>query len=293
MNKKRIGALLIGATLLVGALGSFAYFNGKSSAINGNGGGPLKALSITNGMISVEGKVATSGENATDWSYDVVKYSLEEGTDRNEEFINKHRSPDISLVDNQQKSTVEDEAYQISRAQIGAKLSNVISNARPGDAIVLGYNDGKAVTEGIKVENKSNLTVKIQLVIKNDTNSKAQWDKIRAAGWKMYVGGEEVAFTTVDDTTTEDNEIIIDLGVVGPNGTTDSNNVNEVEGVNKLADVRFELPLKTGNQHQGNDTNGNNGEITSLDLSQLIEIQATQENNGGWNEDGTGDRITK
>ena len=36
MNKKRIGALLIGATLLVGALGSFAYFTSKTS-IGGRG----------------------------------------------------------------------------------------------------------------------------------------------------------------------------------------------------------------------------------------------------------------
>ena len=107
----------------------------------------------------------------------------------------------------------------------------------------------------------------------------------------MYVGGEEVAFTTVDDTTTEDNEIIIDLGVVGPNGTTGSNNVNEVEGVNKLADVRFELPLDTINEYQGLQTFDNND--GGFDLSKLIEIQATQENNGGWNEDGTGDRITE
>lgn len=38
MNRKRIGALLIGATLLVGALGSFAYFTSKTG-IAGNAGG--------------------------------------------------------------------------------------------------------------------------------------------------------------------------------------------------------------------------------------------------------------
>lgn len=52
MNKKRIGALLIGATLLVGSLGSFAYFTGTTSEIKGNGeNNKLQKLNITNGKV--------------------------------------------------------------------------------------------------------------------------------------------------------------------------------------------------------------------------------------------------
>ena len=111
MNKKRIGALLIGATLLVGALGSFAYFNGRSSAIGGSENEQLQKLTITNGKVVVSSKVTNNGVDASDWSYDVAKLSTdtnkeEEGIQYtagdeylNEEvatFENRHRSPDIN-----------------------------------------------------------------------------------------------------------------------------------------------------------------------------------------------------
>lgn len=112
----------------------------------------------------------------------------------------------------------------------------------------------------------------MQLVTKNDDTAKAAIEAINKAGWKMYINGTEAKLAPGE---------IFELGVVAPEGTV------------MLQEVRFELPLKTGNEHQGNDTNGDNGKITSLDLSQLIEIQATQENNDGWNEDGTGDRIAE
>lgn len=151
MNKKRIGALLIGATLLVVSLGSFAYFTGTTSEIKGNGeNNKLQKLNITNCKVEVSSEVTNNGTGNLDWSYDVVKYSLEELTVRNEEFINANRTPDI---EGPQKSNVNG----IQRVEIGAALPTKFNYTRPGDAIVLGVpqEDG---TTGLVVTNKSNLT---------------------------------------------------------------------------------------------------------------------------------------
>lgn len=286
MNKKRIGALLIGATLLVGALGSFAYFNDKTNIMGSNGTGNLQALEITNGKVVVTAKVTGNASSASNWSYDVAKLStdmnknLEDGIQyknlNNEDltediitFENKHRSPDINVDEGQKDNSA---GGNLKRAKIGAELPTKIEYTRPGDAIVLGVTDPETRKTGVVVTNESNLTVKMQLVVKNNNEAGAIINAMTAAGWEMYIDGTKVALNKGEK---------FDLNVVAPEGTV------------MLPEVRFELPLKTGNQHQGNDTKGNNGEITSLDLSQLIEIQATQENNGGWNEDGTGDRITK
>jgi len=282
MNKKRIGALLIGATLLVGALGSFAYFNGKSSAIGGSDNGGLQKLTITNGNVIVSGEVTNNGTDALDWSYDVVRYSEEglldfinannNGDEDNRdnlrmEFINTHRSPDINAVS---KSVINDK-NTIERAEIGSALPTEIQYTRPGDAIVLGIKDAETGETGLVITNESNLTVKMQLVVKSDENSKAMIKAMSDAGWKMYVNGQEVAL---------EGGNVIGLGVVGAGQKLEA------------ADVRFELPLLTTNDKQ-DATNVNETLIDGLDLSEVIEIQATQENNAGWNEDGTGDRITK
>lgn len=55
----------------------------------------------------------------------------------------------------------------------------------------------------------------------------------------------------------------------------------------QLVSVRLELPLTTGNAYQG--AGDGTKTITDLNISNLFEIRATQENNPGWNEDGTGD----
>ena len=95
MNKKRIGALLIGATLLVGALGSFAYFTGRTNVFGGSDNGKLQKLTITNGKVVVSAEVTNNGTDELDWSYDVVAHSLEKGTVRDDAFINANRTPDI------------------------------------------------------------------------------------------------------------------------------------------------------------------------------------------------------
>lgn len=262
MNKKRIGALLIGATLLVGALGSFAYFTGTTSEIKGNDeNNKLQKLNITNGKVEISSEVTNNGTDDLDWSYDVVKYSLEELTVRNEEFINANRTPDIEGA---QKSNVNG----IQRVEIGAALPTEINYTRPGDAIVLGVPQVDGTT-GLVVTNESNLTVKMQLVVKTDDKAQAMIQAMNDAGWVMYINGEEVALQGGN---------VIGLGVVPGNTILDN-----------AIDVRFELPLITDNSYQ-NATNVS-GTIENLDLSQIIEIQATQENNTGWNENGTGNRI--
>ncbi|WP_289129767.1 hypothetical protein, partial [uncultured Clostridium sp.] len=203
---------------------------------------------------------------------DGIQYKNLNNEDLTEDIItfeNKHRSPDINVDEGQKDNSA---GGNLKRAKIGAELPTKIEYTRPGDAIVLGVTDPETRKTGVVVTNESNLTVKMQLVVKNNNEAGAIINAMTAAGWEMYIDGTKVALNKGEK---------FDLNVVAPEGTV------------MLPEVRFELPLKTGNQHQGNDTKGNNGEITSLDLSQLIEIQATQENNGGWNEDGTGDRITK
>ena len=109
----------------------------------------------------------------------------------------------------------------------------------------------------------------MQLVVKTDDKAQAMIQAMNDAGWVMYINGEEVALQGGN---------VIGLGVVPGNTILDN-----------AIDVRFELPLITDNSYQ-NATNVS-GTIENLDLSQIIEIQATQENNTGWNENGSGNRI--
>lgn len=262
MNKKKIGALLVGATLLVGAMGSFAYFTGRTNGIGGSDNGKLQKLTITNGNVVVSAEVTNNGTDELDWSYDVVNHSLEEGTVRDAAFINANRTPDI---DGAAKSDVSG----IERVVIGAALPTTINYTRPGDAIVLGVKDAETGKTGLVVTNESNLTVKMQLVAKTDENAQAMIQAMKDAGWVMYVDGELVDLETAN---------VVDLGVVAPGQSSQ-----------KVVDVRFELPLLTRNDKQ-NATNVNES-VESLNLSDIFEIQATQENNTGWNQDGSGDRI--
>ena len=54
----------------------------------------------------------------------------------------------------------------------------------------------------------------------------------------------------------------------------------------QVVDVRLELPLATGNTYQNNAvaTNAEQG----FDISKIFEIRATQENNPGWEQNGSG-----
>lgn len=255
MNKKRIGALLIGATLLVGALGSFAYFTSKTS-IGGRGNdGLLQQLEIQNGRVVITAEVANAGQGLSDWTYDVAKLS----TDKDEAdvvgFENIHRSPDINAVT---KSEVEPDIY---RAVIGSKLPDKIEFTRPGDAIVLGTAEsGKDNVGGLVITNDSNLTIRVRLKVKNSEEAKKQLQAMNDAGWTLYINGESISFENLENG--------LELGFIAANGKIDP------------VDIRFELPLDINNEYQEKIAAGeNNG---ALNLNDLIEIQATQENNLDW-----------
>ena len=264
MNRKRIGALLIGATLLVGALGSFAYFTSKTGIAGNAGEGELQKLNITNGKVVITAKVA-DGENIDyDWTYDVARLSTTEDGTTSETitaFEDRHRSPDINVADDD-KGDVND----LSRAVIGAALPATVQFTRPGDAVVLGTAKvGGEEANGLIIQNDSNLTIKVRLIIKDTDADKdgiqnTQIEAMKAAGWKMYINNENVDLSALTDG--------INLGVVGPGGT-----MPEV-------DIRFELPIDAGNEYQNAIAAGTGN--SALDLNQLIEIQATQENNTSW-----------
>ena len=94
--------------------------------------------------------------------------------------------------------------------------------------------------------------------------AQAEVEKLTAAGWELYVDG---------------NKVDLKSGI--------SVNLASIAGKqSQLVDVRIELPLGTGNTYQ-NKAVGTNAE-DGFDVSKIFEIRATQENNPGWNEDGSG-----
>lgn len=276
MNKKKLGTVLAAGVLTVGLASSYAYFNAKTDTIGGSNNGKLQAVTITNGNVVVSAKASSTEGVAKDWSYDVVKYSdggynyltdqnsNDTVTDEQQAFWNKHRSPDINAAS---KKSVGNETF--TRAEIGSAFDGTtIKLTRPGDAIVLGTKD-KNNNIGLQVKNESNLTVKIQLIVKQGQAAQDELAKLTKAGWEMYVGGKKVDLTSTQT---------FPLGTVAPGAT------------GTLLDVRFELPLKKTNAYQNLDTEI--GTTDGVNLSNLVEIQATQENNDGWNQDGTGKAIT-
>lgn len=255
MNKKRIGALLIGATLLVGALGSFAYFTSKTS-IGGRGDdGLLQKLEIQNGKVVITAEVANKTEALSDWTYDVAKLSTTEDDNDAVAFENRHRSPDINA------ETKEETEDKIMRATIGSALPTDIKFTRPGDAIVLGTaKSGSTDVDGLQITNESNLTIRVRLKVKDSKKAEAQLDAMNKAGWVLYINGTEVSFENLENG--------IDLGIVGANDSITP------------VDIRFELPIIAGNTYQNDIAAG--GDTGALNLNDLIEIQATQENNHNW-----------
>lgn len=250
MNKKRIGALLIGATLLVGALGSFAYFT-SNAKITGNGTeGALQAIQITNGRVVVTADITGEGTDLSDWTYDVARLS----SNIEESDVNRHRSPDIAEVE---KEATND---GIERAVIGASLPSEIRFTRPGDAIVLGVENDNEET-GLKIKVDSNLTIKMRVIAtdldgdKTNGVNNAYLDSLDEAGWKLYVNNEVKSFEELKK------------GLY-------------LESIDQLLQIRFELPLYTTNEYQDARTWDESG--NGFDLSKLIEIQATQENNTEW-----------
>lgn len=61
MRKKKIIALLLGTTIIVGIATSFAYFTNKSNNITDANGDELQKIQITNGQVEVLAEVTLEG----------------------------------------------------------------------------------------------------------------------------------------------------------------------------------------------------------------------------------------
>lgn len=259
--KKRKRLLIAGLLgIAVTGASTLAYFTSTATVTANDGQAPL-ALNITNGKVEVTAGIGDGATTPT-WSYDVARlstsvetYGLYSVTDTDssgiideadtkyvENYIDKNRSKDIIGFD----TTVD----KGGRRKIGAKLTGAITNARPGDAIVLG--DATGADEGIKIENKSTLTVKVRVLAKTDkTDNQTTIDTINylaSAGWVMYVNGVATPITTPEQLQTA-----LDLAVVtlAPGAKS-----------NKPIKVRLELPLLTDNTLQG-DSVGADGTVAA------------------------------
>lgn len=246
-SRKVVAALLIGATVC--ASGTFAYFNSKADLTNidGVGADAVQKLAITNGKVKISGKMNTSTVAGLEsmWTYSVAAVSSEKlynevaGTGgvtpsqinavRNAlalssagkadlNFINKHRSPDISYgkiisvnvgteadpiyedqIDPATKVKLDSEDVSgVSRAKIGAPVGEYAILARPGDAFALGTdgvgaNGLDGTNTGLTIVNESNLTTKLgmRLNISETEAKKAQQqaalDALKNIGAKVYI----------------------------------------------------------------------------------------------------------
>lgn len=194
-----------------------------------------------------------------------------------------------------------------TRAKVGTGVTGAIINARPGDAFALGAvkddnNDIDMDVAGITIDNQSNLTTKIGIRLKPDddgnyTETIKQIKSMNANGWKVYI-------KVIDPTNsnagispfaewTEITEASFTPSGSDPNPLVDSKYTCAVTNVAPgqaapTVQMRVELPLDTVNYYQDRQTgNGVAGLYTDFDLTNLFEIVATQENNPGWNENGS------
>lgn len=369
-SRKVVAALLIGATVC--ASGTFAYFNSikdLGDIMNGDNEAS-KVLNITNGHVEIDGKIAsvTVGDVQSNWTYDVarINYGLTEQTAISA-YENINRSPDISGVDKTNWTNV-DTTYTdrngntinktISRANIGAPVTGVITNARPGDAIVLGIAQAGGATDklGVKFVNKSNILTNIRVDVDRDNAGKIkdsvveEFKKLAKAGWIVEINGEVYDFNrtgykdlveptkpeaygidlnddsgsdayfkkfetyknyasaseanaarSANDTAyntakaaydTAKNEFVDSLEdmvkeVYAVEATDDISVGTELDQSDFGLTIRFELPLATGNKYQDAQTTDGTAGDDGVDIRNIFKIVATQENNPGWNQDGT------
>ena len=191
------------------------------------------------------------------------------------------------------------------RAVIGTGVKQAIVNARPGDAFVLGGEgkDKSTITDGnvgVTIQNDSNLTTKIGIRLKADKNGKydetiKQINAMNANGWKVYIKvtnplskpDANAGIAPFADWKELTADSFTDDGNLDKTYTCAVTTVKPGEGAPTLQ-MRVELPLQTVNYYQDRQTgNGVAGLDTEFDIKDLFEIVATQENNPGWNEDGS------
>lgn len=282
--KKGIRLLIAGVLgIAVTGASTLAYFT-STATVSPNGGQAPLALNITNGTVVVTAAVGNGTDTPT-WTYDVARSStspatyllytvtddqLPAGIDELDtgyvaNYVIPNRSKDIGGIS---AANIGVAGAETGRYAVGAPVTGAITNARPGDALVLGLTG--AGTEGINVKNDSTLTVKVQILAKTD---QATTDKIAAlatAGWKMYVNGN------VTDTTTLQTALNSAKVTLAPGASLAS-----------PIKVRLELPLLTadGKQNAVLDASTDPG-TQAFDVSSLFTIMATQENNPGFSDSG-------
>lgn len=327
-KRKVIAALLVAATVL--ASGTFAYFNAKVDFSGTNVAKGQNTLNITNGKVEIGALIGDAAIDDYTWSYDVARLSTTEdlingrlnttaadtitswlegstatdagfyngtnvedaylGTGKGADYVKKNLSPDILGL-----STDGDR--DTKKAQVGDQVVRAISNARPGDAFVLG-NAADKTKQGLKVVNNSNLTTNIRIRLVNTEDALNQFKSLINAGWQLYINGENVTKAinteivkggvTTDKIISEVNKAFEKVYTsVKPN-----TNVSTEDGANTEArdtakfEVRLELPLATTNSYQEKTTT-ETGLNEGFDIRNIFEIVATQDNNPGWNEDGS------
>lgn len=267
MRKKKVIVLLLGIIMIVGIATSFAYFTNKTNDITDSKGESLQKIQITNGKVEVIAQATNDATAVNDWSYDVVRKSnpsLPTDTAELATYERTNASPDITGV---VKKAYDGDTSGLERATIGAPFTDTnIQYTRPGDAIVLGNKNDLGQT-GLLITNNSNITIKAQLNVVSNQNAVNEITKLNNAGWKLYVNDSEVNMENLAAGAQ------VDL-------------VTLASTKSQLVTVRLELPLTTGNEYQNAD--GGVGAVTDLNISNLFEIRATQENNPGWEQNGSG-----
>lgn len=202
-------------------------------------------------------------------------------------YVVKNQSPDITGFTKTEKDSLKI-ADGIFRMNIGAPLTGAVTNARPGDAIVLGDASNKE-KQGLVVENTSNLTTNIRIRLVKTEKALQQFLALKEAGWVLYINGQNVTKSITDDSSIDTvNEAIekVYLSVApGTNESTIANGSNTQAEDEAKFEVRLELPLATTNLYQENETAKD--DYSGFDIREIFEIVATQENNTGWNEDGS------
>ena len=360
-SRKVVAALLIGATVC--ASGTFAYFNSKTdlSNIMDKNADAQNTLNITNGHVEIDGKIKTSaiGDVASNWTYDVARIAGYGALDA-AAFEAKNRSMDITGVGYKGTSKMADAWEDVdtvypsgtiatNRVKIGAPVPGVITNARPGDAVVLGVATAGVASDATNVDgsgltflNKSNITTNIKIDVQRDENGKIldsvldEFAKLAKAGWIVRINGvtydlssagypnlnkpasygvtltdanfatyypkaanlaeAQTAQTTeknaYDNSKTEFAKILENIVktvyAVKP-ATADEIAAGGAELAQKEfgLTIRFELPLLTENKYQDKNTVSSDAGDEGVDIRKLFTIVATQENNPGWNVDGT------
>lgn len=303
INMKKKNRILIAGLMAIAVTGAstLAYFTSDVTIkSNGDNSEALK-LDITNGTVKITGEIGDGKASTPNWSYDVARKSGATDKDRSPDidlngkaegkgWINTAKDDQDKEIDAKGEGTTSSAAddKKIKRVTIGTPVTGAISNARPGDAFVLGQavEGGSGTNAGLTIKNESTLTTKIDMGLSGTTtdDQKATFEALNNAGFKLYVG-------SIDSATNKPNN---DIALIADASELQTK-INGILG-DSLAPghsvgiyVRIELPLITENTYKEKKITGTSNAVTvnNFDLSKLFTIKATQENNPHWNEDGT------